>query len=274
MKIFIEGWDAEARQAVRGELEGPDRAQTQAADLLTVELSDGQRVTVKQNPQALRGSNVRVGAACWDGALVAAAYFDAQPAGTFSGLKVVELGAGVGLAGLVLAKLGAVVTLTDRPQALSFARMSAAKNGMLAGSVNAAANVVQTQPLEWGTPSVGAAASALAAGGVDLVLATDCIYPSEHLEGAAPSSSGFVEACAMLCSASSKGSNDGAAAAGEARVFVTFEKRSEELRTQLLDAARERFDFVAPVALDGLPPAFQLPHIEFYEFRQVKSLPL
>jgi hypothetical protein len=75
----------EDKQPVRGTLEGVDRAQTQAADLVTVQLQHGQPVTLKQNPTALKGSNVRVGACAWDGAYVLSAYLDAQPPGTFAG---------------------------------------------------------------------------------------------------------------------------------------------------------------------------------------------
>lgn len=85
MKITIEGWDPIDRQPVRGTIEGVDRAQTQAADLVTVQLQHGSPVTLKQNPTAITGSNIRVGACAWDGAFVLSAYLDAQPAGTFAG---------------------------------------------------------------------------------------------------------------------------------------------------------------------------------------------
>ena len=39
MRIVIEGWDPVDRQPVRGELDGLDRAQTQAADMVTVKVS-------------------------------------------------------------------------------------------------------------------------------------------------------------------------------------------------------------------------------------------
>ncbi len=114
MRIQIEGW--EDGQLVRGHLDAPCREQTQAADILTVELPGGQSVSIKQNPTALKGSNIRVGACVWDGALVMAAYLASWPAGSFQGMRCVELGAGVGLVGLVLAKLGATVTMTDMPK--------------------------------------------------------------------------------------------------------------------------------------------------------------
>lgn len=85
MKILIEGWDPVDKQPVRGTLEGVDRAQTQAADLVTVQLQHGRPVVLKQNPTALKGSHIRVGACAWDGAYVLSAYLDAQPPGAFAG---------------------------------------------------------------------------------------------------------------------------------------------------------------------------------------------
>lgn len=63
-----------------------------------------------------------MGACAWDGAYVLAAALDAQPPGSFAGLRAVELGAGMGLPGLVLARLGAAVWLTDKPAATVFGR--------------------------------------------------------------------------------------------------------------------------------------------------------
>jgi hypothetical protein len=269
---------------VRGELEGPDRAQTQAADTLTLTLRGGQRVAVKQNPQALKqqggggaAAGVRVGACAWDGALVLAAWADAQPEGAFARARVVELGAGVGLAGLVLARLGAAaVTLTDRPQALAFSRMSAGKNGLLAPPAApgagaalpppapAAGPCVRVEPLEWGAPGCADAVARLAAGGVDLVVACDCIYPGTYVEagGAPPDAREFMAAAAGLLAASPSG-----------RALVTFETRSDELRAALLGAAGRAFERVAPLPLECLPPAFRLPHIEVYELSGVRQAP-
>lgn len=85
MHIVIEGWDPVDKQPVRGTLEGVDRAQTQAADLVTVQLHNGSPVVIKQNPTALKGGSIRVGACAWDGAYVLSAYLDTQPAGAFAG---------------------------------------------------------------------------------------------------------------------------------------------------------------------------------------------
>ncbi len=72
--------------------------------------------------------------------------------------RVVELGAGLGLAGLGAASAGARVRLTDRePEALELARQSAVLNGLL----------VDTSPLDWNDPRDE--------DDVDLVVASDVL---------------------------------------------------------------------------------------------------
>jgi hypothetical protein len=141
MRITIEGWDPVDRQPVRGELLGVDRAQTQAADLVTVTVSaaeDAQpgsshggrangssdallTVVMKQNPMLLQKTapgGVRVGACVWDSGYIMCALLEdrvRRRALGLSGARCVELGAGCGLVGLVAARLGASVMLTGKP---------------------------------------------------------------------------------------------------------------------------------------------------------------
>jgi predicted nicotinamide N-methyase len=160
-------------------------------------------VTIKQNPTALKpGAKIRVGAAVWDGAYVLASYLDAQPPGTFTGLRCVELGCGCGLLGLVLARLGgAAVYLTDKPQLLTGPRVNAAKNKLLAAQPPPAAGAQQQQQQQQQQPSAAvvqvcaldwedqqtmaqSVAAIRAQGRVDVIVASDCIYPGA-LYGAA-----------------------------------------------------------------------------------------
>eukprot|EP00877_Chromochloris_zofingiensis_P010190 jgi/Chrzof1/5424/Cz16g02150.t1 len=256
MRISIEGW--EENQLVKGWLDGPDRAQTQAAELLTVELQAGQTVTIKQNPTALKGQRVRVGACAWDGALVLSAYLNAQPSGSFEGLRCVELGAGVGLAGLVLAKLGARVVLTDQPQCIAFANMNIAKNWLRPNMPRKtqehqhAIGQAEAVPLQWGAPGYLDVVAALSKEPVDVVIATDCIYPDP--DGSVPSSEHFMTACAGLCNYST-------------RVLVTFEARSDELRSALLAAAHAKFSRIQRIPKSDLPVPYRTEHIEMYEMQ-------
>lgn len=94
-----------------------------------------------------------------------------------------------------------------------------------------------------------------AAGPIDLIVGTDCIYPDPN--GTVPSSSGFMAAVKAL------------ATPGRTRVLVSFEARSDELRQALLNAA---------AAVDGgcrverleeqqLPAVYRCKHIELYELK-------
>lgn len=151
MLITFEGWDPDDRRPVRGELGSVDRAQTQAADLVTVTLaaappaaaaadgaqqpdaagsgtsaaagattssSSSMSVVIKQNPTLLRKTprgEVRVGACVWDSGYILCALLEdliARGQLALVGSRTVELGAGCGLAGLVAARLGASVMLT------------------------------------------------------------------------------------------------------------------------------------------------------------------
>jgi len=210
-------------------LQGLDRAQTQAADQVVVHLTHSSNgITIKQNPTALRGAKIRVGAAVWDGAYVLAAYLDAQPAGSFKGLRCVELGCGCGLLALVLARLGAAaVYATDKPQHIVGPRVNAAKNKLLAAAPPATAAraaqpavapaaehavtnqqgqqgsqqqqqqhgptspqeslqaVVHVMGLDWedAASMQQSVASITAAGPIDLIVASDCIYPGVCVSG-------------------------------------------------------------------------------------------
>lgn len=87
------------------------------------------------------------GAVVWDDAVVLARYFsdvNTLNPGFFRKKTVVELGAGTGLPGIVLAELGAEVTLTDRDAvATTLIQENIAMNGL----------DCQTMQYEWGKDS-------------------------------------------------------------------------------------------------------------------------
>jgi predicted nicotinamide N-methyase len=62
-------------------------------------------------PKALNASRMGVGACVWEGEMLLAAYLASMPRHRFQGARCVELGCGPGLAGMVLAKMGANVRL-------------------------------------------------------------------------------------------------------------------------------------------------------------------
>eukprot|EP01105_Mastigella_eilhardi_P028931 TRINITY_DN98_c1_g2_i2.p1 TRINITY_DN98_c1_g2~~TRINITY_DN98_c1_g2_i2.p1 ORF type:complete len:231 (-),score=75.40 TRINITY_DN98_c1_g2_i2:47-739(-) len=73
-----------------------------------------------------------LGATVWDAALVLCKYFENVrefPVGYFRGKRVLELGAGTGLVGLVVSLLGAKsVMITDQPQMLELIRDNVQRN--------------------------------------------------------------------------------------------------------------------------------------------------
>ncbi len=82
------------------------------------------------------------------------------------GMQVLELGCGLGLPGIVAAKLGARVTLSDYlPEALDFARMNWVKN---------LAEPPQTVCLDWRKPDPAYQS--------DLVVASDITYEARFFE--------------------------------------------------------------------------------------------
>ena len=74
-----------------------------------------------------------VAACVWDGALAVADELCARATPHLAGETVLELGAGVGAAGLAAARLGAAVVLTDRAAALAGLRGNAARNWLVPG---------------------------------------------------------------------------------------------------------------------------------------------
>lgn len=82
------------------------------------------------------------------------------------GRRVLEIGCGLGLAGIAAAKAGASVLLTDvNPDAVAFALHNARRNGCLN---------VRAQRLSWLFPALE--------GTFDLILGADVIYDPDHFE--------------------------------------------------------------------------------------------
>ena len=114
-------------------------------------------------------SGLGTGTTVWDGSVVLAKHLEARfsPAG-LAGQRVVELGAGPGVAGFAAAALGAEATLTDLPYCLPNLREAARLNSHLPGPTRLAA-------LDWFAPEDGIAAL----GHVDIVLGADVVWVEE-----------------------------------------------------------------------------------------------
>lgn len=135
---------------------------------------------------ALEDATLGPGGVIWDAAKVlAGVVVKLASTGELSPetCRAVELGAGVGLPGLVLAALGATVLLTDKPTFTSIQCSNASANGLLIGDERAAAcgGSVAVQPFVFG----GAPKKISKRTSFNLILASDILgcgdasaYPS------------------------------------------------------------------------------------------------
>jgi predicted nicotinamide N-methyase len=121
----------------------------------------------------------KIGTSLWAGAAVLLAHLRALPPAFWGaqGARVVELGCGVGLAGLACSALGAQrVALTDaKPAAVQLAAHNVAAN---AGALGGRGGGVRACVLEWGAEAWRAFARAGAGGAapVGLLVGSDLVY--------------------------------------------------------------------------------------------------
>ncbi len=140
----------------------------------------GGKPVVVVPPAATRSSEAQqdgdTGRTVWDAAVVVAKYLDNLPAGqgqehghrNLAGKRVLELGAGTGLAGLAAAVLGAQTVITDLPYCLDSIRANAAATGVVPpGSVT-------VRELDWLKPAFAEGET------YDLVLGADIVW-LDHL---------------------------------------------------------------------------------------------
>ena len=157
----------------------------------------GHELVLEQRPFGPEGFASTV----WDSAIVLARYLEVQGAAQYAGARCVELGAGTGLPGLVLAALGAQVVLTDLPGTVALLELNVARNRdacrCIAGGQNGSgtrsrsgrrlgggAPFATAMALRWGEALPKALPEALGltpASKVDLVVATDVLYSHEAI---------------------------------------------------------------------------------------------
>ncbi|XP_053171803.1 EEF1A lysine methyltransferase 3-like [Scomber japonicus] len=125
----------------------------------------GQELKIRQ----LFGANLGVAAAVWEAALHLCGYLEEQSV-EFKGKRIIELGAGTGVVGIVAARLGAVVTLTDLPLALPQLETNVSANMPSSGWPSAPPTIL---PLSWGEDHMNFPSD------WDVVLCADIIYLPE-----------------------------------------------------------------------------------------------
>lgn len=230
-------------------LTAPDRWEVHSAEKVQVTL-DHLSFSIIQRPTSLTAQKMGVGACLWDGALFLAAYMLSLPHYKFTGARCVELGAGVGLVSMALAKLGARVIVTDIKKVIPLLQENLIENNV--HTLNSARGWAQAQELEWGKEGWMKKVALMADPPLDYVLAADCCYIDN--DGTSPSTPAFVQTCRGLCSA------------GKTRVLVAFERRSPEVRRCLIEEAKKVFPKVDMIPLNSLPIELRLPYCDLWEF--------
>ena len=132
----------------------------------------GRTFTLRQAP----GSGM-VGTSLWDSAVALVRHLDREGAGESGALsadrlrqaRVIELGAGCGLAGMAFAAYGAHVTFTDKPEVMDHLEANVMQNF---GAGGAGTSELRFSPFCWGTDPLVAGLSPP----YDVVVATDVIY--------------------------------------------------------------------------------------------------
>lgn len=150
------GWTEEADDAsLWGRVDLPQfefsvRGQDQREVVLTAVQDQDQSICQGRRDFASHGHCV------WDAALLLAEFLQSEAqrdALSFSGRKVVELGAGVGLVGMALAVLGADVVLTDQEYALPLLRKNVQVN--FEGDQSHGSTAPRVEECQWGEPLKG-----------------------------------------------------------------------------------------------------------------------
>ncbi|XP_068121240.1 EEF1A lysine methyltransferase 3 [Hyperolius riggenbachi] len=121
----------------------------------------GQQLRITQ----LYGARLGVAAPVWDAALNLCSFFEEQKL-NFKGKKIIELGAGTGIVGILLSLLGGDVTLTDLPHTLPQIEKNVSANILAGCPPNVCA-------LSWGFDQVNFPQD------YDFVIGADIVYLKE-----------------------------------------------------------------------------------------------
>ncbi|XP_038639157.1 EEF1A lysine methyltransferase 3-like [Scyliorhinus canicula] len=111
-----------------------------------------------------KGASLGVSSFVWAPGMVLCRYFEAEKF-DFTGKKVIELGSGTGIVGILVALLGGDVIMTDRPNV-----MKQIEYNIVANIPSSSRHRAQTRALDWGIDQDKFPAD------VDVVLGTDIVY--------------------------------------------------------------------------------------------------
>lgn len=194
------------------------------------------------------GGNGGFASTVWDSSIVLARFLEREGHERHRGSRCVELGAGCGLPGLVLAALGARATLTDLPENLPLLRANAEANA-------ASAPGAECLALPWGDGSV----EALRRDPPDppeLILATDVLYSHDGVEPLVATLAGLAREAALARQRAAP------AEWRPARVLIAA-GRNRHAGDEFFRRAREAFEVhaVGPAELD---PVYQCADVEVW----------
>ncbi|KAG6977710.1 hypothetical protein JG688_00000083 [Phytophthora aleatoria] len=188
-------------------------------------------LTAVQNRDICAGTPVfpSHGHCVWDAALLLSDYLQAKGKSvgddgrfTFQDKKVVELGAGVGLVGMVLAVLGARVALTDQEYALPLLKKNVAVNFLYEGISKSVAVSPVVEECQWGEPFKYGGSLESWTKSTDVVVFSDVLYN-------ASASLLLIKTVHHLVSPT-------------ADVIFSFETRNAEIEANFLQELRKTFD--------------------------------
>ncbi|XP_063827385.1 protein N-lysine methyltransferase METTL21D-like [Ostrinia nubilalis] len=154
----------------------------------------------------------------WDASLVLAKYLETMcqhKPDFLSGIKVLELGSGLGVVGLTAATLGAQVTLTDLPEALPLLRLNINENKTKIGSMGGYATA---ESLVWGDST-----SEILKEEFDMIVMADCVYYEEAIDP-------LVQTLQSLNNTMSK----------KPTIYLTQEMRDSDIQKGLWDTFYEK----------------------------------
>ncbi|BDA47437.1 probable EEF1A lysine methyltransferase 3 [Coccomyxa sp. Obi] len=198
MQIEIEGW--EDGQPFTRTLDVLDRWAAHSSSKVSVK-ARGVQITIKQSPGALSEQRVGVGACLWDASFVLTAFLAGLQV-SWGNTTVVELGAGLGLPGIFLAKKGAKVTFTDRQAVLPLLLENVQHNAQVSPGDMRDQGSGRVVELDWSHPNSMEVVETLRTPIPDFVIAADCLYIDEG--GSTPDVEHFVRVCASLCGPSTQ----------------------------------------------------------------------
>merc|ERR1719247_1623646 len=132
---------------------------------MTLEFSAAPALTIREGPARTIESGARV----WPSGEALARVLEGQ---SLIGKRVVELGAGTGVAGLAAARQGADVVVTDLPEMIPLLSANIRANSLSARA--------QAMPLHWG--DAYDVEAALEHGPFDMVIGTDILYAPERFD--------------------------------------------------------------------------------------------